>query len=205
MEQNKGFKVVLVGDTSVGKSSIVHQFLFGTFTFYNPGPTIGAAYSTKNVQIKDKKITIRIWDTAGQEKYRSLSRIYYKSSYACLCVFSVMDLDSFNNINSWIDEYEKNNIGNNYVIYLIANKTDFPKNEWSISPKQIEKFAKNKNLPLYFTSCVTGENINNCFEDITKDVLLIYPEIYTNNQSFHISNNVEIDNTKKSKFSKCMC
>lgn len=119
------FKLVLLGDSSVGKSSIVHRFVKDTFDELRES-TIGAAFLSQTVKIKDGNedvvIKFEIWDTAGQERYKSLAPMYYRNANAALVVYDVTQPDSLSKAQSWVQELQ-NKVGDEeLVIYLVGNK-----------------------------------------------------------------------------------
>ena len=106
MTQNR-FKLVLLGDSAVGKSCLATRFVNDDYHEFQE-PTIGAAFLTKEIIVNDKKITFEIWDTAGQERYKSLAPMYYRGASAALIVFDITSRDSFNGAKLWINEiYQK--------------------------------------------------------------------------------------------------
>ena len=202
MEKNS-FKIVLIGDSGVGKTSIVHWFLGGgrlTDTF----PTIGASYAIKEILIDEKKIRLSVWDTAGQERFRSVIKIYYRDTVGCLCTFALNDGDSFKHLNYWLGNYRDCCNNSNHEIILVANKADIPESKWATSRKEIESFAEKQNCKLMFTNCITGEGIAQLFELLGQYIL----------QNGYIGiNEIKKDNINVSweanplieKFNTCVC
>jgi len=169
LDKNTGFKVVLIGNSSVGKTSLVHWLLFQNKTKYEVAPTIGASFSTKLIESNGKKINIQIWDTAGQERYRSISKLYYRGSAGCLCVFDLTNSDSFNDLDRWISDYTEINTSP-HIIFLIGNKADCPEDKWAIKRDEIIKYANNKKCQCFFTNCVDGTNIVPVFETMAEQI-----------------------------------
>jgi len=166
-----GFKIVLIGDSNVGKTSIVYWLMYQKHCMTDVFPTIGTAFNTRTIEIDNRQIKLQLWDTAGQERFRSIAKIYYRGSYGCLCVFDVMDKDSFTGLKQWIEEYKNENNGIDYTILLIANKIDFPETEWDITREEILEYAMKQQCKCFFTSCMTGRNVNNAFEHLTKRII----------------------------------
>lgn len=160
-------KVTLLGDTSVGKSSIIDRFLKGDFNEFKEA-TIGAAYFTKIVSINDKQIRLEIWDTAGQERYKSLMPMYYRNANVIVIVYSVNDMESYKNMKYWLHEITKNILDTNYSIFIVGNKCDLKK---TVSD---EKVMETFNIDIFnsikithiTTSSKYGTNINKLFEMI---------------------------------------
>merc|ERR1712205_48184 len=118
------FKLVLLGDSAVGKSSLVLRFVRGQFFEYQES-TIGAAFLTQTVALNDTTVKFEIWDTAGQERYRSLAPMYYRGAAAAIVVFDITNKESFNGAKSWVKELQRRG-DPNVVIALAGNKADLP-------------------------------------------------------------------------------
>eukprot|EP01032_Pedospumella_encystans_P029341 gene29341-33135_t len=116
------FKLVLLGDSAVGKSCLVVRFVRDEF-FEFQEPTIGAAFLTQTVTLDDATVKFEIWDTAGQERYRSLAPMYYRGAAAAIVVYDITKKDSFNGAKSWVKELQRRG-DPNVVIALAGNKAD---------------------------------------------------------------------------------
>ena len=116
------FKMILIGDSSVGKSNILLKYLKNEFD-QSSKATVGVEFGTKTVEMNDKKIKIQIWDTAGQERYRSITSAYYKGAKGAFIVYDITRRNTFDNIDKWISDL-KTNGDNNISIMLIGNKSD---------------------------------------------------------------------------------
>merc|ERR1712166_1489947 len=116
------FKLVLLGDSAVGKSSLVLRFVRGQFFEYQES-TIGAAFLTQNVSLNDYTVKFEIWDTAGQERYHSLAPMYYRGAAAAVVVYDITNADSFQRAKSWVKELQRQG-SPNIVIALAGNKYD---------------------------------------------------------------------------------
>ena len=116
------FKYIVIGDTSVGKSCLLLQFLEKKFKF-DHDTTIGVEFGSKIITVKDKHIKLQIWDTAGQETFKSITRSYYRGSIGVILVYDITNRDSFNNISKWLDE-TKSYANDKITVMLVANKTD---------------------------------------------------------------------------------
>ena len=150
--------MVLIGDTSVGKSCILTRFADDQFTD-NYVTTIGVDFRFKTMIVMDKIVKIQVWDTAGQERYRSITNAYYKGAEGILIVFDLTNEESFKNIKTWIKEVTSFT-GQDVIILCLGNKMDI-KNE--INHDIIEQFKKETNLEIYNVSAKTGEGIENAF------------------------------------------
>ena len=167
-EGKKVFKVITIGDSDVGKTSIIRRYISGIFD-PNTMSTIGLNFSLKEITLKHKvKINLKIVDTAGQEKHKSLTKSYFKNSDAVLFVFDINKKESFESINEWIKIFEENNNRNKIPKYLIGNKSD-KVNE--ISQDMVDKFLNEHNEFKYVkTSALKNENIEKLFKDISEDI-----------------------------------
>ena len=164
-------KFIIIGDSCVGKSNIISKFNDGTFD-ENTQPSIGVQFIAKNIVVDNITFRIQLWDTAGQENFRAMTKIYYKN---CSCAFIVYDITekySFNHLETWLNECKK--IAPESTIFvLIGNKSDLKENR-QVSYEEGENFAKNNNLLFYEASARNGDNIEKIFKD---SVELIYKNI----------------------------
>lgn len=166
------FKVITIGDAGVGKTSIIRRYVHDIFDD-NTMSTVGVAFAYKEVQLdKDNKILLRLIDTAGQEKYKSLSKSYFKNCDAVLFVFDLSIQDTFNSINDWISTFNDNNSGKDLPKYLIGNKCDLPS---EVEEDKIETFlSQHKEFKYYKTSAKRKETIEALFVDIANKLNNIY-------------------------------
>eukprot|EP00483_Globobulimina_turgida_P012844 UN12868 len=160
-------KLVLLGDSRVGKSSVVIRFVKNEFDQYK-FPTIGATFLTQSVSVGDYLVKFEIWDTAGQEKYRSLAPLYYRGASAALVVYDITNRESFENARKWIEEVQTQE-GNHVVIGLAGNKVDLAGNR-KVSTDEGSEFAKEKNFIFFETSAKNSTNIKEIFRSIAQEV-----------------------------------
>ncbi|KAJ6249365.1 dystroglycan-related [Anaeramoeba flamelloides] len=166
---NKMYKIIIVGDSGVGKSSILVRYLHDEFqTDYDV--TIGVEFGSLPLEIMDQTILLQIWDTAGQESFRSIIRPYYRRAVGALIVFDITQRESFNSLVSWLEDVRLN-ASNNVEITLIGNKADLS-NDRAVSYEEGEKFAKEHGLEYYETSANTSKNIEKIFEEIAKSIFI---------------------------------
>ena len=169
---SKKFKVVLMGASSAGKTSIVLRFSRNTFGA-DQESTIGAAFTSRDVTTEKGSVTLHIWDTAGQERYRSLVPKYSQGSKAIIIVFDVSDPESYEGAQSWFAEAQEM-YQNKVKYYLVANKIDLtPK----VDLDKVQQFATENGLSYFATSAKTGENINNLFDAVALDVAAMIPSM----------------------------
>ena len=164
-----GYKIILIGDSHVGKSSLVNWLLYGKPSD-RISPTIGASFTFKEIVTNGKNVKLNIWDTAGQERFRSIVRIYYKNTSACICVFDLGDRGSFNNVKYWLDDYQTINDGDNKIV-IVANKCDLDKSKWKTTDEEIACLAREYDCEYIYTSCVTGQNVSDVFTKIANKIV----------------------------------
>ena len=167
MSENKNydvlFKIILIGDTSVGKTNILSRFIRNEFD-ENSKSTIGVEFGTKNFNLNDKIIKAQIWDTAGQERYRSITTAYYRGAAAIIICCDITNKESFYNLNNWIEEVSKY-IDKDVDKLVLLNKCDL-KSEKKIDQSEISKFEKERGIKVMEVSAKTGEGIENAFQYI---------------------------------------
>ena len=159
-------KITLIGDSGVGKSCIIKRYLSNEF---NPGlvSTRGANYSNKVIHRNGKELRLDLWDTAGQEQYRSLGIHFYKQSYVIVLVYDITVRESFDNIKKlWYQDVLK--YGEKYTILaVVGNKSDLYEEE-QVTEEEGRQYAKEINAMYMLVSAKNGDNINNLFNDVVK-------------------------------------
>ena len=137
------FKVVLIGDSGVGKSNILSRYLKDEFSIETK-TTVGVEFGAKRIEINGTKIKAQIWDTAGQERYKSITNAYYKGSKGALVVYDITRKESFNNIDKWISELKKN-ADIDVSIVMIGNKCDLENDRQVTKEEAQDKATQNGN------------------------------------------------------------
>ncbi|BCS82959.1 Rab family GTPase [Cotonvirus japonicus] len=189
-----GYKIILLGDSGVGKSTLVHWFIYNRQPL-NISPTIGAAFAAKKIKIKNKIVKLYLWDTAGQERFRSITKMYYSGSLGCICVFDVTDYTSFKNLEFWVNDFQKNN-NTNIKTIIVANKCDLDKSTWKVTDNEIKKFCDDKNCDYVYTSCVSGNNVQTIFDTMALEMASL---------KSHNNNLIQLDNDDHKELSRCYC
>lgn len=165
------FKLVLLGESAVGKSSIVHRFVKDSFDDFRES-TIGAAFLTQTIQVNDETtVKFEIWDTAGQERYKSLAPMYYRNANAAIVVYDITQESSLERAKSWINEL-KRQANQDIVIALTGNKLDLSSSERKIDTAEAKNFADSEGLLFFEVSAKTGENIKELFTKIANSLPL---------------------------------
>ncbi|EFO63819.1 Rab2a [Giardia lamblia P15] len=162
------FKYIVVGDTAVGKSCLLLQFTEQRFQNAHD-MTVGVEYGTRTIEVGGKKIKAQIWDTCGQESFRSITRSYYRGSCCALLVYDITRRASFEHVANWLEECRTYG-GDKTTILLVGNKTDRESSRM-VTYDEGEKFAKENNLFFIETSAKTNSNVEEAFMIIAKAVL----------------------------------
>jgi small GTP-binding protein len=163
------FKIVLTGDCYVGKTCIIKRFL-GEFYSKTQLATMDVNFIEKDYDVKGTSVMLHIWDTAGAEKFRSISTSYYRNSIGIVIVFDVSNRKSFNNLSSWLADAKELAPKNSHIV-IVGNKSDLPEDQWTVSKRELEKFSKDNECECLFTSAHANYNISKIFYDITEAVL----------------------------------
>ena len=169
------FKYIIIGDAYVGKSNLLLRYAYGQFK-PDYQLTIGVEFAAKNVKIRGKTYRIQIWDTAGQESFRSITRGYYKSSVCALVVYDISKRDTFNNIGTWIEDC-KNQSPKTIFFVLVGNKSDLEEQR-QVNTEEGQELADKYGIPFYETSAKTGTNINEIFYNSAEEIVKKIEENY---------------------------
>ena len=201
------YKIVIIGDTNVGKSNILSRYLTNEFTS-NTKSTVGVELGIKFLKIKNTSTKIQIWDTAGQERYQAITSSYFRGSDGCFIVYDITNETSFNNIEKWFDKIHEEN-DKEIPVIIVGNKCDL-ENERKIPTEKAKEKAQNLKCAFYETSALKAINIEQIFEELVNTIYDktggnksdddIHIEIVNENKGVNINseNNEEnSDNNKK--------
>ncbi|XP_065838442.1 ras-related protein Rab-18-like [Oscarella lobularis] len=201
-----GFKILLLGDLDVGKSSLVHRFHDGKFDDDRLS-TIGVNFFIHELKIKEKIIKLHIWDTAGEERHRSIANIYYRDAVGIFLVFDLTSSKSFHNAKTyWIGEIEARCRNEEVAKILIGNKCD---SERAISSKEIQDFANEHSMIYMETSAKEGTGVIEAFSALAEQILatqsrLPHPSYSIENESLQsIRLHSEVGTDQSSWWSTC--
>ena len=163
LERQQLSRVIFIGDSGVGKTSIITRVTTGTFD-PSPPSTIGAGVRPITFKAKGQEYKFHLWDTAGQEIYRSIVPLYFKQATCAIVVFAMDDANSFTNIPEWIELLQANASAHVPVI-IVGNKIDKDHPDFEIA--DCKRWADTKNFQIFFTSAATGQGIQELFEHVT--------------------------------------
>ncbi|KAL1920408.1 uncharacterized protein VTP21DRAFT_785 [Calcarisporiella thermophila] len=159
------YKLVFLGEQSVGKTSLITRFMYDTFDNTYQA-TIGIDFLSKTMYLEDRTVRLQLWDTAGQERFRSLIPSYIRDSSVAVVVFDITNRNSFMNTAKWIDDVRAER-GNDVIIVLVGNKTDL-NDKRQVSTEEGEKKAKEYNVMFIETSAKAGHNVKALFRKIAQ-------------------------------------
>ena len=204
------FKILLIGDSGVGKSSLILRFVDDTYTD-SFTTTIGVDFKVKIVTVGDKTIKLQIWDTAGQDRFRTITSSYYRGAHGIIVVYDIADYSSYCNVQQWIQEigrYASDDVNK----FIVGNKSDLPDDQRQIKFETAKEYADSIHVPFIETSTKLSVNVDHLFMDFAeqiqrrvstsgtkererKDIVVISP----------LAGQQQGDNKQKSKNGQCNC
>lgn len=160
-------KYIIIGDSAVGKSNLLLRYVDNKFN-ENHVLTLGVEFAAKNLQIEDQIFRMQIWDTAGQENFRSITRSFYKNSACVIIVYDITGRETFTNVKTWIKDCMQT-CSKNVFMVLVGNKVDDESNR-QVSTKEGEQFANEHGMTFFETSAKTGLKVQDIFEHSAKEI-----------------------------------
>ncbi|KAJ8603015.1 hypothetical protein CTAYLR_001558 [Chrysophaeum taylorii] len=161
------FKVVLIGDSGVGKSNLLSRFTRNEFNLESKS-TIGVEFATKSIVTEGKTIKAQIWDTAGQERYRAITSAYYRGAVGALLVYDISKHVTFENVERWLKEL-RDHAEANIVVMLVGNKSDL-RHLRVVSTEEAMAFAEQHNLAFIETSALDASGVDTAFQNILTEI-----------------------------------
>ncbi|KAA3467705.1 Ras-related Rab11B [Gossypium arboreum] len=161
------FKLVLIGDSGVGKSNLLSRFTKNEFNLESKS-TIGVEFATRSIRVDDKVVKAQIWDTAGQERYRAITSAYYRGAVGALLVYDVTRHITFENVERWLKEL-RDHTDSNIVIMLVGNKADL-RHLRAVSTEEAKAFAEREKTYFMETSALESLNVENAFTEVLTQI-----------------------------------
>lgn len=161
------FKVVLIGDSGVGKSNLLSRFTRNEFNLESKS-TIGVEFATKSIQVDAKTVKAQIWDTAGQERYRAITSAYYRGAVGALLVYDISKQITFENVERWLKEL-RDHAEQSIVIMLVGNKSDL-RHKRAVTTEHAMAFAESNNLAFIETSALDATGVDEAFRQILTEI-----------------------------------
>ena len=182
------FKVLLIGNSSVGKSSLLLRFVDNQWSDLFV-PTIGVDFKIRTMEIDNKNVKLQIWDTAGQERFKNITASYYRGAHGIFVVYDISDTESFKNINNWLIEIEKNANKNVYKI-LVGNKCDL-EDKRTVSYQEGKELAETYGMQFIETSAKSNTNVDEAFHLLGKEVMKL--SLNDKEKNFGNKNKMKLD------------
>ena len=202
MNYDKKCQILLIGDSSVGKTSLIQRYVNGIFKDEKDVylPTVGLDFYTKHEIINNMNVEVRLWDTAGQERFKSLTPNYFKNAEGVMLTYDITNMESFENLKYWINSI-KTHLGDKNIfipIIIVGNKLDM-EDKRKITKENADKLSKEYNYKYFETSAKTGEGVDDAVRDLVNQILEKsdkFEEERNERNSVKINENQE-DNPKK--------
>ena len=194
MSNENVYKVLLLGDTTVGKTCFLMKYTDKTFQEVHMS-TIGLDYRLKTMTLKSgKNVKLQIWDTAGQDRFRSITKNYYKSANGKILIYDVTSLLTYENVKTWISQIREE-APQNVVIFIAGNKIDMEE-ERKVKTEDGIKLADEYGFLFFETSAKNDININETFEDLVEEIDKVHSKLDVNNSGIIVKNKLYKGNSK---------
>ena len=193
------FKLILIGDPSVGKSNLLLRYCKNEFNLESTS-TIGVEFGNKMTIVDNKAIKAQVWDTCGQEQFKAIAKTYYKGAVGAFIVYDITRRDTFLNVERWYKDI-KDNVGQNIVVMLIGNKCDL-KHLREVKAEEASSYAVQRNMAYMETSALDSTNVDLTFQSIIKEVYSLAKENKTNMTSSKRATNERVRISAKPKINE---
>ena len=197
-DSSKTFKILTIGESGVGKTCILRRFVENKF-LKNHLATIGIDFKTKTLNINNQEIKLKIWDTAGQERFRNITTQYYKGADGIVLIYDVTDDASYEKIRDWMAQILSNTKREDIGLVLLGNKCDMEPR--AVTEEQGNKMAEELQVSYFETSALTGQGINEAFNELTRDIMKRKGVDNGGNENLELKNNI----SKKKKDGNGCC
>ena len=197
-ESSKTFKILTIGESGVGKTCILRRFVENKF-LKNHLATIGIDFKTKTLNINNQEIKLKIWDTAGQERFRNITTQYYKGADGIVLIYDGTDDASYEKIRDWMEQILSNTKREDIGLVLLGNKCDMEPR--AVTEEQGNKMAEELKVSYFETSALTGQGINEAFNELTRDIMKRKGVDNGGNENLELKNNI----SKKKKDGNGCC
>ncbi|KID80547.1 Small GTPase superfamily, Rab type, partial [Metarhizium majus ARSEF 297] len=184
------FKVVLIGDSGVGKSNLLSRFTRNEFNLDSKS-TIGVEFATRSIQVDSKTIKAQIWDTAGQERYRAITSAYYRGAVGALLVYDISKHQTYENVTRWLKEL-RDHADANIVIMLVGNKSDL-RHLRAVPTEEAKSFASENHLSFIETSALDASNVELAFQNILTGTESIFAAVPCKHEIYRIVSSKALD------------
>lgn len=188
-EDKVNVKIVIIGEASVGKTSLMSKFVSDTFNDQMQ-PTIGCDIQNKSMVVEGQKIDVRFWDTAGCERFQTMLPLYYRGCHGAILVYDVTRRETFNKLKDWLLELENNLTNDNAVIMIIGNKID--KTGRQVSKEDGNNYAKQRSALFIETSAKTSEGVAIAFEELLIKIMQTPGLLDTGRAGFNLGNDSSV-------------
>ncbi|KAK8793187.1 hypothetical protein WA538_004183 [Blastocystis sp. DL] len=205
IKRKAALKVIVLGDSSVGKSCIIQQYVFKKFSDKYKS-TIGADFFSHDVVIDDVPYTLQIWDTAGQERFQSLGSSFYRGTDACLLAFDLTNARSFKDLEKWQDDFlvaASPSDPLNFPFVVVGNKVDLPESERKVTKEEVEQWSTSRRVTgmhYYETSAKENIGIEDAFMDALKQAIAQKTE-----EEEYVPEVIDLNDVKPATTQKCNC
>lgn len=198
------WKVVLVGDSGVGKTNLLSRFTKNEFNSESKS-TIGVEFATRHITIKGKTIRAQIWDTAGQERYRAITAVYYRGAVGALVVYDITKMETFENLNKWLTELAEH-ADSAARVMIVGNKTDL-RHLRAVTQEEGRALAEKHKFCFIETSALDATNVGEAFNNLLVDIFKTQVESTggADGDSGQSSSNVQLPNDSSTTSSNTNC